>query len=109
MRHVRDNQKKHYESFGKKLVKDRDDGTFCDLEINSNCGERRFRAHRNVVCLHSPVICAAFFGKWEKEPTCGVFEIKEPSHMLVRRMLDYIYIGDYDDFDSSILVQQRCR
>ncbi|KAG6100122.1 hypothetical protein E4U30_005348 [Claviceps sp. LM220 group G6] len=94
---------KHYESFVGKLAQDRDDGTFCDLEID--CGERRFRAHRNVVCLHSPVIRAAFFGKWKKEPTCGVFEIKEHSHMLVRRMLDYIYIGDYDDFDSSILVQ----
>ncbi|KAG5986691.1 hypothetical protein E4U52_008360 [Claviceps spartinae] len=87
-----------------RLPRDRDDGTFCDLEID--CGERRFRAHRNVVCLHSPVIRAAFFGKWEKEPTCGVFEIKEPSHMLVRRMLDYIYTGDYDDFNSSILVRK---
>ncbi|KAG6280356.1 hypothetical protein E4U47_000637 [Claviceps purpurea] len=26
--------------------------------------------------------------------------------MLVRRMLDYIYTGDYDDFDSNILVQK---
>lgn len=26
--------------------------------------------------------------------------------MLVRRMLDYIYTGDYDGFDSSILVQK---
>ncbi|KAG6087046.1 hypothetical protein E4U15_000181 [Claviceps sp. LM218 group G6] len=95
---------KHYESFVGKLAQDRDDGTFCDLEID--CGERRFRAHRNVVCLHSPVIRAAFFGKWKKEPTCGVFEIKEHSHMLVRRMLDYIYTGDYDGFDSGILVQK---
>ncbi|KAG6105194.1 hypothetical protein E4U31_001525 [Claviceps sp. LM219 group G6] len=104
MRHLRHNQKKHYESFVKKLVKDCDDGTFCDLEID--CGERRFRAHRNVICLHSPVIRAAFFGKWKTEPTCGVFEIKEYSHMLVRRMLDYIYTGDYDDFDSSTLVHK---
>ncbi|KAG6280353.1 hypothetical protein E4U47_000634 [Claviceps purpurea] len=77
---------KHYESFVRKITKDRDDGTFCDLEID--CGERRFRAHRNV------------------EPTCGVFEIKESSHVLVRRMLDYIYTGNYDEFDSSILVQK---
>ncbi|KAG6067751.1 hypothetical protein E4U32_002920 [Claviceps aff. humidiphila group G2b] len=95
---------KHYESFVGKLAQDRDDRTFCDVEID--CGERRFRAHRNVVCLHSPVIRAEFFGKWKKEPTCGVFEIKEHSHMLVRRMLDYIYTGDYDGFDSSILVQK---
>ncbi|KAG6042826.1 hypothetical protein E4U39_005385 [Claviceps sp. Clav50 group G5] len=100
MRHLRHNQNKHYESFVKKLVKHRDDGSFCDLEID--CGERRFRAHRNVVCLHSPVIRAAFLDKWKTEPTCGVFEIKEPPHMLARRMLDYIYTGDYDDFDSNV-------
>ncbi|KAG6182607.1 hypothetical protein E4U36_003233 [Claviceps purpurea] len=93
-----------YESFLRNLLKDRDDGTFCDLEID--CGERRFRAHRNVVCLHSAVIREALFREWKKEPTCGVFEIKEPSHILVRRMLDYIYTGDYDDFDSSIFVQK---
>ncbi|KAG6290376.1 hypothetical protein E4U46_001853 [Claviceps purpurea] len=92
-----------YESFLRNLLKDRDDGTFCDLEID--CGERRFRAHRNVVCLHSAVIREALFRKWKKEPTCAVFEIKE-SHILVRRMLDYIYTGDYDDFDSSIFVQK---
>ncbi|KAG6284896.1 hypothetical protein E4U09_007584 [Claviceps aff. purpurea] len=94
----------HYESFIRRIEKDRDDGTFCDLEID--CGERRFRAHRNVVCLRSPVIRAAFLRKWKKEPACAVFEIKQASHVLVRRMLDYIYTGDYDDFDSRTLVQK---
>ncbi|KAG6315216.1 hypothetical protein E4U44_001481 [Claviceps purpurea] len=107
MEHYR--RRKHYESFVRKIVKlprDRDDGTFCDLEID--CGEKRFRAHRNVVCLQSPVIRAAFSGKWKtsKEPACSVFEIKQASHVLVRRMLDYIYTGNYDDFDSSTLVQK---
>ncbi|KAG6110584.1 hypothetical protein E4U13_005309 [Claviceps humidiphila] len=42
----------------------------------------------------------------EFEAARGVFEIKETSHMLVRRMLDYIYTGDYDNFDSSILLRK---
>ncbi|KAG6280354.1 hypothetical protein E4U47_000635 [Claviceps purpurea] len=76
----------YYDSFVRTIAKDCDDGAFCDLEIV--CGEKRFPAHRNV------------------ESARGVFEIKETSHMLVRRMLDYIYTGDYDDFDSNILVQK---
>ncbi|KAG6182606.1 hypothetical protein E4U36_003232 [Claviceps purpurea] len=68
------------------LPRDREDGAFCDLEIV--CGGRRFPAHRNV------------------EATRGEFEIKETSHVLVRRMLDYIYTGDYDRFDSSTLAKK---
>ncbi|KAG6238746.1 hypothetical protein E4U25_001452 [Claviceps purpurea] len=95
--------RKHYRSFVRTIAKDCNDEAFCDLEIV--CGERRFPAHRNVVCLHSSVIRAACLGPW-KEADCGVFEIKETSHTLVRRMIDYIYSGDYDDFDSTILVQK---
>ncbi|KAG6144513.1 hypothetical protein E4U12_004807 [Claviceps purpurea] len=77
---------KHRETFARKIAKDRDDGAFCDLEIV--CGERRFPAHRTV------------------EAARGVFEIKETSHVLVRRMLDYIYTGDYDRFDAGTLAQK---
>ncbi|KAG6053368.1 hypothetical protein E4U17_004748, partial [Claviceps sp. LM77 group G4] len=82
---------------------DCDDESFSDLEIV--CGERRFPVHRNVVCLHASAIRAACLGPW-KEAARGVFEIKETSPLLVRRMLDYIYTGDYDDFDWSILVHK---
>ncbi|KAG5970527.1 hypothetical protein E4U56_007586 [Claviceps arundinis] len=82
------------------IAKDRKDGDFCDLEIV--CDKKCFPAHRNVVCLRSPVIRAACLGPW-KEAACGVFEIKESSPLLVRRMLDYIYTGDYDDFDNNTL------
>ncbi|KAG6067757.1 hypothetical protein E4U32_002926 [Claviceps aff. humidiphila group G2b] len=63
------------------IEKDRRDGTFCDLDIV--CGETRFHAHRVV------------------EGASGEFEIKESSDALVRRMLDYIYTGNYDDLPSN--------
>ncbi|KAG6207952.1 hypothetical protein E4U35_000525 [Claviceps purpurea] len=63
------------------MATDRHDGTFCDLDIV--CGETRFHAHRVV------------------EGACGVFEIKESSDALVRRMLDYIYTSNYDDLPSN--------
>ncbi|KAG6067755.1 hypothetical protein E4U32_002924 [Claviceps aff. humidiphila group G2b] len=94
---------KHRENLARKVAKDRDDRASCDLEIV--CGERRFPVHRTVVCLYSPVIRAACLGPW-KEAALGVFEIKETSHVLVRRMLDYIYTGDYDRFDASTLAQK---
>ncbi|KAG6113615.1 hypothetical protein E4U13_003735 [Claviceps humidiphila] len=33
---------------------------------------------------------------------CGVFEIKESSDALVRRMLDYIYTGKYEELSSEV-------
>ncbi|KAG6097399.1 hypothetical protein E4U31_005118 [Claviceps sp. LM219 group G6] len=45
-------------------------------------------------------------GTWRPGAARGVFEIKETSPMLVRRMLDYIYTGGYDDFGSNILAQK---
>ncbi|KAG6311887.1 hypothetical protein E4U22_002296 [Claviceps purpurea] len=95
--------KEHQYNFVRTIAKDCNDEALCDLEIV--CGGRSFPAHRNVVCLHSSVIRAAFLGPW-KEAARGMFEIKETSHTLVRRMLDYIYTGDYDNFDSSILVKK---
>ncbi|KAG6263917.1 hypothetical protein E4U49_001977 [Claviceps purpurea] len=88
----------HSEKVLKAMAKDRRDGTFCDLDIV--CGETRFHAHRVVVCSHSSVIQDACLGPW-KEGACGVFEIKDSSDALVRRMLDYIYTGNYDDLSSK--------
>ncbi|KAG6097398.1 hypothetical protein E4U31_005117 [Claviceps sp. LM219 group G6] len=74
----------HSEKVHRAMAKDRQDGTFCDLDIV--CGETRFHAHRVVegACRAS-----------------GEFEIKESSDALVRRMLDYIYTGKYDDLPSN--------
>ncbi|KAG5921629.1 hypothetical protein E4U61_006484 [Claviceps capensis] len=48
------------------------------------------------------IICTAFLGPW-KEAASDVFEIKECSPVLVKRMLDYIYTGDYADFSGERL------
>ncbi|KAG6087041.1 hypothetical protein E4U15_000176 [Claviceps sp. LM218 group G6] len=89
---------KHSENLLKAIAKDRRDKAFCDLEIV--CGETRFQVHRVVVCSYSSVIRAACLGPW-KESACGVYEIKDCSDALVRRMLDYIYTSDYDELSSK--------
>ncbi|KAG5988456.1 hypothetical protein E4U52_006576 [Claviceps spartinae] len=75
----------HSEKVLRAMAKDRRDGTFCDLDIV--CGETRFHAHRVV------------------EGACGEFEIKESSDVLVKRMLDCIYTGNYDDLPSNTPTQ----
>ncbi|KAG6072244.1 hypothetical protein E4U33_003317 [Claviceps sp. LM78 group G4] len=94
----RKQKRKYSEKVLEAIAKDRNDGKFCDLEIV--CGKTRFPAHRNVVCLRSSVICTACLGPW-KEAASGVFEIKETSPVLIGRMLDYIYTGDYADFNAN--------
>ncbi|KAG6033416.1 hypothetical protein E4U19_006547 [Claviceps sp. Clav32 group G5] len=64
----RKQKRKYSEKVLEAIAKDRDDGKFCDLEI---------------------------------EAASGVFEIKETSPVLVGRMLDYIYTGDYADFSAN--------
>ncbi|KAG6118836.1 hypothetical protein E4U13_008211 [Claviceps humidiphila] len=94
----RKQKRKYSEKVLGAIAKDRNDGKFCDLEIL--CENTRFPVHRNVVCLHSSVIYTACLGPW-KEAASGVFEIKESSPVLVGRMLDYIYTGDYADFSAN--------
>ncbi|KAG6087039.1 hypothetical protein E4U15_000174 [Claviceps sp. LM218 group G6] len=94
----RKQKRKYSEKVLEAIAKDRNDGKFCDLEIV--CENTRFPVHRNVVCLHSSVIYTACLGPW-KEAASGVFEIKESSPVLVGRMLDYIYTGDYADFSAN--------
>ncbi|KAG6207949.1 hypothetical protein E4U35_000522 [Claviceps purpurea] len=96
----------HCEKVLKTIAKDRGDGAFCDLEIV--CGETRFQAHRNVVCSHSGVIRAACLDlSKDIASRSSVFEIKESTPELVRRMLDYIYTGNYDDFSSDVPVEEN--
>ncbi|KAG6105195.1 hypothetical protein E4U31_001526 [Claviceps sp. LM219 group G6] len=95
----------HCEKVLKTIAKDRGDGAFCDLEIV--CGETRFQAHRNVVCSHSGVIRAACLDlSKDIASRSSVFEIKESPPELVRRMLDYIYTGNYDGFSSNVPVEE---
>ncbi|KAG6053374.1 hypothetical protein E4U17_004754 [Claviceps sp. LM77 group G4] len=64
----RKQKRKYSEKVLEAIAKDRNDGKFCDLEI---------------------------------EAASGVFEIKETSPVLIGRMLDYIYTGDYADFNAN--------
>ncbi|KAG6111109.1 hypothetical protein E4U14_002583 [Claviceps sp. LM454 group G7] len=77
----RKQKRKYSEKVLEAIAKDRDDEKFCDLEIV--CEKTRFPVHRNV------------------EAASGVFEIKESFPVLVGRMLDYIYTGDYADFSAN--------
>ncbi|KAG5990631.1 hypothetical protein E4U43_004228 [Claviceps pusilla] len=88
------------------VVKDRADGTFCDLDIV--CDGVRFQAHRVIVCSQSPIIRAACAGPW-KEATSGTFEIKESSPVLIKRMLDFMYSGCYDQGSSGNAVEEDKR
>ncbi|KAG6182605.1 hypothetical protein E4U36_003231 [Claviceps purpurea] len=45
---------------------------------------------------------ASMFTGSLSEGASGVFEIKESSDTLVRRMLDYIYTGNYEDLSSEV-------
>ncbi|KAG6053369.1 hypothetical protein E4U17_004749 [Claviceps sp. LM77 group G4] len=81
----------HSEKVLRAVTKDRLDGTFCDLDVVCGETETRFHVHRVV------------------EGACAVFEIKESSDALVRRMLDYIYTGTYDDLPSNAPTQDGKR
>ncbi|KAG6100962.1 hypothetical protein E4U14_006953 [Claviceps sp. LM454 group G7] len=48
---------------------------------------------------------ASMFTGSLSEGVCGVFEIKESSDALVRRMLDYIYTGKYDELSSEVTTE----
>ncbi|KAG6001875.1 hypothetical protein E4U21_003752 [Claviceps maximensis] len=109
----------HPEKVLRTVARDRADGAFCDLEIV--CGDTRFPAHRVIVCSQSPVIQAACVGPWKvknqeqvvtrrrscrnlQEAASGTFEIKESSPVLVKRMIDYMYSGSYDQFPRRDVV-----
>ncbi|KAG5917470.1 hypothetical protein E4U42_007238 [Claviceps africana] len=96
----------HSDNTMKAVDKDRVDGAFCDLEIV--CGESRFQAHRLIVCSQSAIIRTACVGPW-KEAACGTFEIKESDPVLVKRMLDYMYTGQYDGAPYKVPVKENKR
>ncbi|KAG6042665.1 hypothetical protein E4U17_001283 [Claviceps sp. LM77 group G4] len=79
-----------------KIVKDRDDGLYCDLEIV--CDQRCFNAHRIVLAF--PPLTHPLVG------TSSVYEIKDSSSVLVERLLDYIYTGTYDELPYKALAKE---
>ena len=65
------------------------------------CGGEDFLVHKAVICSKSRVfnaVCASGF----KESTSGIFKMEDDELTIVKKMLCFIYTGDYSA-DSSIL------
>ncbi|KAK5659736.1 hypothetical protein OQA88_947 [Cercophora sp. LCS_1] len=87
------------------ISKDRETEEFTDFTIV--CGAQKFPVHKIIVCSHSPVLRAAcrkpfrVRRKPSHEAVIGEYKIEEQSPLLVRRMVEYFYRGDYEDHRSS--------
>ncbi|KAL7944211.1 hypothetical protein V8C42DRAFT_326164 [Trichoderma barbatum] len=68
-------------------------GQFSDLTLV--CQGEEFKIHRVVACPQSPVLSAAISGEF-KESLTGVIEIEHFDSETVRRMVEYLYTGNYD-------------
>ncbi|KAB8277739.1 hypothetical protein BDV30DRAFT_204916 [Aspergillus minisclerotigenes] len=75
----------------------RDTGAFSDLKIN--CGVSTFDAHCCIVCPQSSL--------FEKVIMDGSKEITIIDHpFVIKKMLDYLYRGDYDEHELAIEAQR---
>ncbi|KAL7939201.1 hypothetical protein V8C35DRAFT_275055 [Trichoderma chlorosporum] len=72
-------------------------GEFCDLQIV--CNGHVLPVHRVIVCLQSPVIKAACTGSFAESE--GSYEIKDCSYDTVKRMVDYLYTGNYEVYQEE--------
>ncbi|KAL7921810.1 hypothetical protein ACQKWADRAFT_294510 [Trichoderma austrokoningii] len=68
-------------------------GKYSDLTLA--CQGREFKIHRLVACSQSPVIATALNGDF-KEAQSGVITIELFDEETVRRLVEYLYTGDYD-------------
>ncbi|RFU76155.1 hypothetical protein TARUN_6097 [Trichoderma arundinaceum] len=68
-------------------------GQFSDLTFV--CQGQEFKIHKLVVCSQSPVLAAAIKGQF-KEAQTGVIQIDGFDVETVRRMVEFLYMGDYD-------------
>ncbi|KFA75611.1 hypothetical protein S40288_04474 [Stachybotrys chartarum IBT 40288] len=73
-------------------------GDFSDLKITSH--GRTFDVHRAVVCPQSSFMAAAIKGGFEEFAT-GIIQIEKYSLTGVKKMLQYLYVGDYDSPTSD--------
>ena len=70
-----------------------------DVELVSR-DEQRFRAHRCVLAARSPVFAAMFKPPW-KESRDGVVKIDDIDGEHLRRLLDYVYAGNFEDSEND--------
>ncbi|KAL6699148.1 hypothetical protein J3F84DRAFT_365053 [Trichoderma pleuroticola] len=68
-------------------------GQFSDLTLV--CQGKEFKIHKVVACPQSPVLSAAISGEF-KESQTGVVQIELFDSETVRRMVDFLYTGNYD-------------
>ncbi|CAO1603877.1 hypothetical protein XANCAGTX0491_007453 [Xanthoria calcicola] len=71
---------------------------YSDLVIT--CNGHEFKVHRNIVLPASKVLATACSGKY-KEGTGGPIDLSEDDPNAVKRMLQYLYTGNYDDADHE--------
>ncbi|KAK1752627.1 hypothetical protein QBC47DRAFT_404950 [Echria macrotheca] len=65
------------------------------------CGGERFDVNRALVCGLSPVLRRACTNPSWKEAVSSEYEIREQPPELVRRMVDYFYIGNYNPVEDD--------
>ncbi|KAI4108609.1 MAG: hypothetical protein LQ339_002125 [Xanthoria mediterranea] len=71
---------------------------YSDLVIT--CKDHEFKVHRNIVLPASKVLATACSGTY-KEGTGGPIDLSEDDPNAVKRMLQYLYTGNYDDADHE--------
>ncbi|PTB43603.1 hypothetical protein M441DRAFT_164245 [Trichoderma asperellum CBS 433.97] len=73
-------------------------GQFSDLKLT--CQGKEFKIHKLVACSQSSVIATALKGDF-KEAQSSVINIELFDAETVRRMVEYLYTGDYDQFKEA--------
>lgn len=73
-------------------------GNFSDLKLV--CQGKEFRIHKLVACSQSSVIATALKGEF-KEAQSGIITIEQFDAETVRRMVEYLYTGDYDQIEAK--------
>ena len=75
-------------------------GKYSDLTLE--CDNLRFKVHKAILCIRSPVFARECDGSF-KEGKTGHISIEAPTanKNSVRRMLDFIYTNNYQDDDSD--------
>ncbi|KAL8782577.1 MAG: hypothetical protein Q9213_005255 [Squamulea squamosa] len=64
------------------------------------CRGETFRCHSAIICSRSSFFEAAFFGKFEEGLTKTI-NLSADSLPMVRRMLRYFYVLDYDNYEDG--------
>ncbi|KAL7906129.1 hypothetical protein GGI35DRAFT_458828 [Trichoderma velutinum] len=95
----------HYGGLCKQMSSAQNNGEFCDLELV--CDGYIISVHKVIVCLQSPVIKAACTGQFAE--SAGRYEIKDCSYHTAKKMVDYLYTGDYETGRPGPVAADTCK